>query len=364
MLSKKILHITPNGLGNAGVPSVILSIVSNLHNQYQFGCTVYKRKLGRENEFTALGGKLHRINILDHSSCIKRVVDVTFRGVILFYNIYKICKKEKYDVIHCHMGWESAFCLLGAKIAGVKSLIVHAHNPKTKQHNFVKAVIFSALLKIANFLSTKKIGCSEQTCITNFRKDYQVVNNAIDLTEFTYNETHSKEHVKLIHVGRFDYQKNQEFVLDILAELVKIRSDISLSLVGFGVNEQMLCKKVEQLQLEQYVSFVDGTKADVAQLFHDSDYMIFPSRFEGFGIVLLEAQASGVYCFVSDAVQDVTNVGLWEKISLDDSAETWARKILYRMEHGNNVTKIDVLRRLQQFDIKEIAKQYTAIYNE
>ena len=362
-MNKKILHISYGGLGNGGVSSVILAITESLCDKFEFGCVVFAKHLRREEVFKKYG-KLHRINVYGSHNVFSKLLELILRPFRLILGVFCICRSNKYDIVHCHNGADSCFCLIGAWLAGVDKRIVHAHNPKGRGLSFLSRIYTAVSDYLIQCLSTNQIGCSEQTCVTNFRKDYQVVNNAIDLTEFTYNEIHSKEHVKLIHVGRFDYQKNQEFVLDILAELVKIRSDISLSLVGFGVNEQMLRKKVEQLQLEQYVSFVDGTKADVAQLFHDSDYMIFPSRFEGFGIVLLEAQASGVYCFVSDAVQDVTNVGLWEKISLDDSAETWANKLLYRIEHGYDVTKEDVLQRLQQFDIKEIAKQYAEIYNE
>ena len=135
------------------------------------------------------------------------------------------------------MGWEAAFCLCGAWLAGVKCRIAHAHNPKINHKNIIKSIVFNTLHFATNCLSTIKIGCSEQTCITFFKNDYRVIYNSIDISKFTYKEKRSKNNVKFIHVGRFDYQKNQEFILDVFSKLIKIKPDISLDLVGFGYNE-------------------------------------------------------------------------------------------------------------------------------
>lgn len=85
----------------------------------------------------------------------------------------------------------------------------------------------------------------------------------------------------------------------------KLRSNIQLNLIGFGPHSEIniLSSKIKEFNLESKIKILDGTKENIANAFAQSHYMIFPSSFEGFGIVILEAQASGVHCFVSKIFQ-------------------------------------------------------------
>ena len=103
--------------------------------------------------------------------------------------------------------------------------------------------------------------------------------------------------------------------------------------MGFGVDEQYLKEKTDELNLNDSVFFIPGN-TDIPKEYKSADYMIFPSRYEGFGIVLIEAQAAGVYCFVSEAIQPEADAGLLQQLSLNDTAEVWAEAILkYHEKH-------------------------------
>lgn len=357
----RVLHVSHGGLGNGGVSAVINSVVKSLHQDYHFGCIVYTKHHNREHEFEQYG-ILHRIGAYDHSNFITKVFELITRPFKLTIGTYHICREGQYEIIHCHNGWESAFCLIGARLADVKTRIAHAHNPYIASTNRIKRIFFSITNKLINKYSTIKVGCSDHTCRTNYKENYIIINNAIDLSDF-YWPSKQNDVLRFIHVGRFGFQKNQVFILDVFKELLKIRQDIELSLVGFGHERTDLEKKIDELNIGSYVKIIDGMSTSIPQLFAKSNYMIFPSNFEGFGIVLLEAQASGVHCFVSENIPDITNMGLWEKIALGKGAKYWAERINDRLQAGQLNEQQVVIDNLQQFDINVIIKQYKTIYD-
>ena len=110
------------------------------------------------------------------------------------------------------------------------------------------------------------------------------------------------------HVGRFQYQKNHELLIDIYNSFHKKYSDSRLLLVGQGVEEAAIKDKVNKLKLEENVMFL-GIRSDVNEIMQAMDVFVLPSRFEGLGIVLIEAQAAGLPCVTSkNVVPDIVNV--------------------------------------------------------
>ncbi len=359
----KILHVSHGGLGHGGVSAVINSIVYRLFNEFDFGCVVYSKELGREKDF-AKYGKLHRIKAYYGTSLITKLCDKFFRPFRILIGTYSICKKEEYDVIHCHNGFEAAFSLLGAKLAGVKNRIVHIHNPIQKKSSFIYKLMLCLTKPIINSISTKRVGCSEQACESFYYADYVVINNSVDLHKFVWHNKNNGENKVFIHVGRFCYQKNQSFLLDVFECLLRYNPYYKLLMVGFGEDKQKIENIIRIKQLDKNVQIIDGTRADVAEIMGVADYMIFPSVYEGFGIVLLEAQASGVHCFVSDAVQKVTDAGLWEQIPLAAGPKKWTEVIKNRIEAGTSKSQLDVMNKLKMYDMSVIARQYSVLYNE
>lgn len=363
MRTLKVLHVSYGGLGSGGVASVIHSISESLSNYFEFHCIVFNTLGSSEGRFLNYG-KLHRIRCYGKKG-VSKLIDIILRPVRMTYGCYRICKEENIDIIHCHNGYEEAYFLLGAKLAGVKNRIAHSHNSNSPVAlSFLRDVSNSIHRYLINQLATCKIGCSEQACEDFFQsKNTQVINNSIDLNKFKWNRI-PHDGLCFINVGRYCYQKNQTFVLDVFNKILLQYPEAKLKLVGFGEDEILLHDKVTAMGIEKSVNFIDGESVDIPNVYAEADAMIFPSTYEGFGIVLLEAQSCGCFCFASDVVPDATNVGLMMKLPLSLSAEGWASVIcdhIPRMKESNNG---NLRVNMSSLDINVICQQYKAIYDK
>jgi glycosyltransferase involved in cell wall biosynthesis len=130
------------------------------------------------------------------------------------------------------------------------------------------------------------------------------------------------------HVGRFNYQKNHSYLIDIFKELCKLNSAAILLLVGTGELENVIKEKVRALKLEEQVIFV-GAVDNVNDYMQAMDCFVFPSKFEGLGMVAIEAQAMSLPCFLSDVIpKEVAITNLVHFISLNKSHSRWGEVIM------------------------------------
>lgn len=165
--------------------------------------------------------------------------------------------------------------------------------------------------------------------------------NAIDCSKFCFdseirNEMRKSLHIEdkfvVGHVGRFTYQKNHGFLIDVFNEIHKINPKAVLLLIGDAVGNMSYYEKAKQ-KVQQYgltgcVQFL-GMRNDVPLLMQAMDCFVFPSKFEGLGIVGVEAQAAGLPCFFSDTItQELGITKLAHFISLNESPAKWAEIIL------------------------------------
>jgi glycosyltransferase involved in cell wall biosynthesis len=198
-----------------------------------------------------------------------------------------------------------------------------------------------------------------------------MVYNAIDLEKFNPNryidseaaaakENDSTKKIKIANVGRFSKQKNQEFLIDVFYHLLNKRHDVELHMVGFGAMETILKQKVAEYSLEGSVYFYPPN-TNIPKLFSSMDYFILPSLWEGFGIVVVEAQSMGLPCIVSDAVSQEVNCGLCYYLPLINNATEWANTI---DEIIDSDIKTKVSKELiERFDIQHVVKEYEEIYS-
>jgi len=214
--------------------------------------------------------------------------------------------------------------------------------------------------------STHRIGCSKKAAESLFGKKakYQIIVNPLDLKTF-YLPTckdHPKKTLDFIHIGRFDRNKNQLFLIDVFAKIREKKHNATLTLIGFEYVERdyypQIVKRIHQYQLEDCVRFLPADSR-ISECLKDVDYMIFPSKKEGLGIVLLEAQAMGVKCFVSSTVPEEANAGLCQFYDLTLGSDVWADKIIQFIENDTGVGQAD----MTPYDIKNICKKYDEIYS-
>ena len=166
------------------------------------------------------------------------------------------------------------------------------------------------------------------------------------------------------HVGRFQYQKNHEFLVDVFNEYLKLDNKAVLMLVGQGEGEEAIRQKVADLGMTENVMFM-GVRSDVNKLLQAMDIFVLPSHFEGLPLVLVEAQSAGLPCYVSKDVitkeSDVT--GNIEFISLDDGDKKWAQ-IIYDNKKSDDRNKYTQLVIDAGFDISTETGKFISYLRE
>jgi glycosyltransferase involved in cell wall biosynthesis len=361
-MKERILHVSCGGLGHGGVSAVIFSIVETLHDQFGFDCVVFKKHCEKEELFQKYGN-LFRIEAYNDDGK-RHLGELLLRPWRMYWGIYKICKTNKYKAIHCHNDLEEGLCLLAAKRAGVPIRIAHSHvTPPPTRKSLVTKIRAFINRKLMIYAATDLIGCSEAACSGFYGQvDFKVIYNSINLDKYSINHQESHDRLTFIHVGRYTYVKNQIMIINIFQKINQAIQNSQLLLVGFGEDKDKLEKEIHKLGLEDVVQLVPGNQVDVSKMYAVSDYMIFPSIYEGFGIVLIEAQAMGIPCFVSEAIQSEADAGLLTYIRLDAGVDVWAETILNHIKDGRAIDKDSLEKKMYQYSNEAIGKQYALIY--
>lgn len=362
---EKILEVSCNGLTNGGVQQVIMNIVRNLSDDFIFDILVFtKEKEYFDDEFLSYGGKIFRIPHKDKKN--GKEIDFYYRGFNIIYKTYKLLKENgPYKAIHCHNYFESALCLIAAKLAGVKIRIVHSHNDLSVVKYSKSRRLLQAIYKnLINVFATKKVGCSQRANNYLFGKNKNtfVINNAIDLEKFNIKKISTKlndtNELRLLHVGNFSSQKNQTFLVEIASKLKEKEIPFNLTLIG-GTTDYLdrVIDLIKRYNLGNKVKILPSD-SNIPYEMYNSDLFLFPSKYEGLGIVLIEAQAVGLHCLVSDAIPLEADLGNIEFIH-SYSLEEWTERIQNFATIKHEKKFVD----MSTYDIKNIIKIYKKLYN-
>ena len=262
------------------------------------------------------------------------------------YSMFKELAKERhYDVFHLNAFQSlSFFYLLLAKQCGIPKRIAHSHNTALRKSKgqFLKLWIHKLSRFFLTGYATDLWACSGEAARFLFssrelkRQGYSFIPNGIDVERFRFNpevrEQVRKElgcEGKLVigNVGRLCYQKNQEFLLDIFAEVYAREPNSVLLLVGDGEDRRMLEEKANYLGIQNAVIFY-GTCQKVERLYWAMDVFVFPSRFEGLGMAAVEAQAAGLPVVCSEAIpQEARRSEMFCQVDLKNGSGGWADEI-------------------------------------
>ena len=347
--------------------SIMMGIVSALHKEITFDMVVTDdSSCDYLHAFISYGGKIIKVlKPKNKKTYIRRVLLIKWL-VMLPVRIYRIIKENgPYEAIHCHNLFEAGLCNMGAFFADVPIRIAHSHGSGFPQKN-IKSYVYSKVLRLfVNAFSTCNIGCSKEACeyLYGRNKTYVVINNGID-TEQKFNlNSYLNEHKRayaFVHIGRFDDNKNQQFVLKVFAKISEMLPEATLEMVGSGPRKKALTQLIKDLNLQEKV-LIHPHDYDIPKLLAESSYMIFPSFLEGFGLALIEAQMMGVYCFASSTVPHNTDAGLIEYLDLKLGAQYWADSIQKFI--NNNRNKQIYKGAAEKYDIRRIAMKYKEIYS-
>lgn len=246
----------------------------------------------------------------------------------------RIIKENKYDLVHIHGSSAiMALELLAAWRGGCKVRLAHSHNTTCK----FKLLHF-ALKPVFQMLCTHRLACGEEAGKWLYgNKDFLVIRNGIDTQKFAFSQL-KRESIrrnlqiphgrKIIgHVGVFNLAKNQRFLVDILKCLTDQQKDYGLILIGEGRCRQSVEAQVQQLGLTDRVIFIGNTDC-VPDYLDACDLLSMPSLYEGIPLTLVEAQANGLQCVVSDAITKETDMtGNLHFLELASSEDYWAQVI-------------------------------------
>jgi len=353
----RILHVVWS-LNRGGIETWLKQVLSKIDRQrFQMDFLVHTdRSCAYEAEVKAHGAKILR--------CLHPTRPWTYAR-----NFFRVLRENgPYPIVHAHTHFYSGFVLRLARLAGVPVRIAHSHNDKrpVEGNSGARQRLYRAAMRTwIRRHATAGLACSGDAAADLFGERWtesprwQVLHYGIELTPFRNGGRGPSVrealgipgHAKVVgHVGRFVPQKNHMFLAEILARAMAQDETLWALLVGDGPLRAAVQQRVRDLGIEGRVVFA-GERADVADLMrHVMDVFVFPSLHEGLGIVVLESQAAGLPCVVSETVPREAEVvaALVERIDLDCGPDKWAEAVLAALRRPRPIDQPTALRALEE----------------
>lgn len=368
---KRVLHAV--GILNCGgAENMLMSIFRHLdQSRISFDFLVHANQVETgyfDREVIELGGSIHYIGS---------------QGSLGPYRYVKALTKHlrehgPYDVVHSHLDWQGGLVALAAHLAKVPRVVVHAHTAKLMNKRLFVRLFFSVQKRLIRHYSTDFWACSSAAAEFLFGKSEssRVIPNAIDLNPFVSVQKEERNDLReqwgcseqtlvLVHAGSFSRVKNQEFLVDLALCLEEQGVDYRLILIGNNNSDygQKIVGRVRDADLKDRVMFL-GIRDDLHLVFTGCDRFLFPSLFEGLGIVGVEAQAAGLHCLISAGIPSEVDMGLNLTKRMESMApEKWAEEILDpSLPAAPSPNTISRQLRERGYDIKESVSEIEKLY--
>lgn len=369
----RILHVV-GGMNRGGIETWLMHILRNIdRDRFQMDFLVPNiQPYAYDHEITKLGSKV--IPCFHPSK--PWLYGRNLKGILREYG--------SYEVVHSHIHHYSGYVLRLAHQAGISHRIAHSHIDTSSTEALAgwSRQLYLILMKrwITRY-ATHGIGCSSNSAAELFglgwKTDprWQLLYYGIDLSPFHARMNPLQVRAELGipedafaigHIGRFDPQKNHQFLIEIAAEVAKREPKMRLLLIGQGSLRQEIEHKVAQMGLTDRVLFL-GSRSDIPRLMLGAmDVFLFPSLYEGLPLVLLEAQAAGLPCIFSDAITREVEVvkPLMQRMFLSDSASAWAKAVLSVRDTANTILPNESLALVEKspFNIARSVQALEEIY--
>lgn len=352
-----------------GTEAFLMNLYRNIdRTKYQFDfLNVYDEPLTCQSKIISLGGHIYNLHLRRRQDGIKKYKE----GIKKFYkeHHFDVVVQNVQDLINIDM-------LIYAKKYGINKRIIYGHNSgfgmKPSKLSFISHIFNKSRVNryVTNYVAVSD-KASEFLYPRKVQNKVTIIPNLIDFDKFQYNEEASNRLRKELGISnkkvygiiaRLDPQKNHSFLLDIFNEILKKEPESILAIVGLGPLENEIKDKVNRLGINKSVIFrgyVDNT-TDYYSMF---DIFLYPTNFEGFGIVLEEAQTSGLPILCSDVVpSNVIVSDLVKLLSLKDNATLWANEAISLSINDN---RKDYKERIKvSFDKDNIIKTIENLYEE
>ncbi len=371
---KKKVCILQNGLARGGTDTFVVNLCREIDKE-RFDVTVVnpstaEESLVREPEVLAAGATIV------HTSPLGKGMKSKLRH---FCMLYRLLKDGKYDVFQTNIDLFNGPNLLVAWLAGVPIRCCHSHNGMQQkelvQGTTLSIRIYQSVMRwLCWHFSNRKCGCSEVAMDFLYKgrnwkqnKYPYIIANGINIDSFAAPiDIEAKKRTlglsarkNILTVGRIIPQKNPLFLAETFCKLCIKRDDCDLVWVGIGPLENDCRKIFREYGVEDRVHFL-GSRNDVADIMKCCDLFFMPSAFEGLGIVIIEAQATGMPCVVSEAVPTEADCGKCKYLSLEAKSEEWTNT-MSAMLNGEIRLEIDS-QRMNNFSIAHMARQMELVF--
>lgn len=350
-------------MDRGGAETMVMNYYRHIdRTKVQFDFLIHRERPGAyEDEIRSLGGRIYRMCPVYPQNFVQYKQDIR-----AFFQ-----EHPEYRIVHSHMSELGYFTLREAARQGVPVRICHAHNaPCGFDMKMIMRTYFKKRM-MPYLTHLFMCGVESGRWLYGRRNEsrFIMLSNAIDAAAYTCDPAKRAKMQQQLglagelvigHVGRFNPQKNHPFLLAIFAALLKKEPNAILLLVGGGEDMPRMQAKARELGIADHVRFL-GVRSDVADLMQAMDVFAFPSLYEGLPVTMVEAQASGLPCIISDKVppECILTEGLVDVMPLSAGAEAWADAILEKRDtpradrraeiaaHGFDITTEAV--KLQEF---------------
>lgn len=367
----RVLHVT-SVLRAAGIESFIMNMYRNIDREkVQFDFLVMRdEKEFWDDEITTLGGRKYGVSIPPSHNALERV---KIESVYL----ERFLEHHHYDIVHIHATTPlKALYLKAAKKAGVPVRIYHSHSAYVSGKSKLKYAVYHVFQKMIAKYATNYFACSQAAAEWMYPKSLirlkkvEVIPNGIDVRKFAYNPKKREECRSELgipqnafvigHTGRFTAQKNQKFVIDVFSQLVRLVPNAQLILLGSG---EMLQEVENDARTSGYYNRIHflGVRHDVDRVLSAMDVYVMPSLYEGLPVAAVEAECSGLPCYLSDTItREVAFTKRVQFLSLQEGADRWAVSIARGVNNERSEGAVAIAQ--HGYDIVEAAQRLQRFY--
>lgn len=361
----KILHIVPSLNRGSGIAKVLYDYYKLIDkNKIQFDFMYLNNApINYIEDIESIGGKCFYVHNIKEYSKFKK----DLKAFCVEHN-------NEYSIIHLHIPFLAPFFSSLKKEINAKSFVLHAHSTKFGDTNFTNIrnrIFYRIFGRKADYYFACSKAAGEKIFKNSYIENGFFMNNIIDieLIDKKVPKDIAKEKLKIDsnfvvgHVGIFHEPKNHFFIIDVFSEILKIKPDAKLLLIGDGYLRESVEKYAMSKDVYNQTIFT-GFQSEVDQYYSAMDVFLFPSLFEGFAIALAEAQSFNLPCVVSDIIvsEAVINGRNLEYLSLNKDAKTWAKTVVdfynQHIDYSNSnsdIVKANILNSVKQLENKYIS---------
>lgn len=358
----RVLHAVVRMTAGGGAESFLMSVYRNMNrNKVQFDFLT-SIEGSYEEEIETLGGRIYRI---PH---ILKGGPVRYRhSLAKFFRDH-----QEYKIIHSHMDKMSGIVLDEARKAGVPVRISHSHNTDS-EGGWLERNVKQYYGRLLRSVPTDRMACSAAAGEWLFPDAFdrvRILKNGIVFDDYRFSELIreskrselglDRDDPVLLHVGRFDEQKNQKFAIDVFERLFREDRKHFFILAGTGPLFDEVKAYADEKGIADKIQFL-GLRSDVPALMMAADALVFPSLFEGLSLVLIEAQASGLPCVMTDtlAEESIARPELVTRLPLGDVG-IWTDSVRKIIEDHPVATRTSAIP--PEYDAKNIASELERFY--